>query len=584
MIDTNFELKTRANFHKFYDVVEMPGGYSFSHTETLKLIDLYYNSKYKTGSYDNLGLRKFFYNIVKPAVDVAAKFIDVDTGNIMVLPEGEEDELPTWFMQKRLRLWLDESGFGEILNEITTDLPKYGTVVLKKSKEGVCKVNLHNLILDPAGKSLDCMPFVYERIYMNRHEIDEMGWDTSELYDRGDDDSFIIYECYNRRNGKWVQTIYGDLFTAKESGGYNRAVESEINDRTTYAGAIMLSEKEVKELPYRELHWERIPGRWLGYGFVEYLEENQIAINEAENLERKGLMFTSLKLYQTRDEAIGGSNVLTNAQNGDILFVSSEITPVAVEERNLAAFNNTRSNWSQNTERKTFTTDITTGASLPSRTPLGVANLQASLASSYFELKRENFGLFIKKLLMEDIIPDFSKDTAEEHTLLFGASDKDIARLDMMVANQIINDKMVEYALKTGFFPSKEEREIARLDIMESLRKNQTRFVKVAKNTYKNAKYHIKVEITGEGIDTNAKSQILQMVLQIIGTNPAVMENENTKRIIFAMLSMGNISPVEIGLLDQPAQPQGQVPPEVAGSLARPQAPTTQMSGNSMIL
>ena len=55
------EQKTRSNIQQFYTKIDMPGGYGFDHVETLKTIDLYYNSKYKTGEYDSLGFRKFFF-------------------------------------------------------------------------------------------------------------------------------------------------------------------------------------------------------------------------------------------------------------------------------------------------------------------------------------------------------------------------------------------------------------------------------------------------------------------------------------------------------------------------------------------
>lgn len=550
----------------------MPGGYSHYLPETLKMIDLYYNSKYKTGDKDNLGYRKFFYNIVKPTCDIATKFIDLDTKDIIVMPEGSDDELPTWFMEKKLRMWLEDNDFGCLLNEIGFNYPKYGHVVIKKGKE-LELVNIQNLRVDPAAEDLDDSPFVYELLQMTKGELMKMNWDTEELFSRGDDQTFLIYDCYEMDGDKWNRTVYGDLFSTKAQNGINRSVESEINTKNDFFGSLVLYEEEVDELPYRELKWECVPGRWLGFGFVEYLEENQVSINEAENLERKGLYFTSLKLFQTRDETVAGQNILTATQNGDILQVSSEITPIAMEERNLAAFNNTRNGWNSNTERKTFTTDITTGASLPSRTPLGVAQMQAAGASTYFELKRENFGLFIKELIMKDVIPSFVKDTRKEHVLMFAHSEKDIARLDDMIAKSLVEQATIDYAMKTGFFPSMEQRQNMEAKIKQDLSRNKNRYLKIPKDYYTNAKYHIKLNITGENVDNGAKSQVLQLALQIIGTNPQIVQNPVTKGMLFSLLSLGGISPVELGMMDEapaPEMPMQQM--EVAGSMAKPTA------------
>jgi hypothetical protein len=568
----SYEEKARKNISNFYDDSPMPGGYNFNHVKTLKMIDAYYQSKYMTGDKDELGYRKFFFNIVKPACDIATKFVDLDTKDIILMPEGRDDELACWFMEKRLKQWLKEENFGVLLNEIAHDFPKYGHVVIKKSKDGWKKLNIQNLRLEPTARTLNQSPYVYEVLSMGKHEIEDMGWDTEELFSRGDEQTFLIYECYNRVGKKWKKTVYGDLYSTYTKDGINRSVETEIdyqNDK--YVGALVLNESEVDALPYRELKWEEVPGRWLGYGFVEYLEENQIAVNEAENLERKGLMFTSLKLYQTRDESLGGSNVLTNTQNGDILKVESEITPIAMEERNLAAFNNTRTNWSLNIERKTFTSDITTGASLPSRTPLGVANLQASFASSYFEFKRENFGLFLKALLFEDIIPDFARKNSKAHTLIFASSEKDIEQLDELISETLVNEQSLNYAMKTGFFFSREEREAVKQLILQDLKKRKNRNIDIPANVYKNAKYYIDIEITGEGVDNGTKSQVLQLALQIVGTNPGIVQDPVSKQILTNLLALGGISSINLNI---PAS--AQVPQQVAGSLAKPQA----MQGN----
>ena len=69
--------KQRDNISSYYDPVTMPGGWRFKHAETLKIINLYYQSQYQTGNTDEQGMRKFFFKIVRPACDIASKFIDL---------------------------------------------------------------------------------------------------------------------------------------------------------------------------------------------------------------------------------------------------------------------------------------------------------------------------------------------------------------------------------------------------------------------------------------------------------------------------------------------------------------------------
>ncbi len=560
----------------------MPGGYDWSHVDTLKMIDLYYNSKYKSGAFDSLGLKKFFYNVVKPACDVATKFIDLDTKDVTLIPELPDDEFRVWIMQRKLNQYMKDAGFDALFNEISIALPKYGSVVLKKDKHRKWNmVNIQNLRFNPTVKSLNDSEFVYELATMSRSQIKDMNWnekEVTELFKRGYDQSFTIYMCYDKTEKGWTYTVYADLFTKKKGqSGMNRSVESEINNKeSSYYGALKLYEGEVKELPYRELHWERVPGRWLGYGFVEYLEENQIAENEAENLERKALIYASLQLWQSRDENVAGQNVLANAQNGDIVKIESEITKIDVTDRNLGGYSNTRGNWSRNTERKTFTTNITTGADLPSRTPLGVANLQASLATSYFEIKRENFGIFIKNLVVDDIIPDFEKDTDPKHILSFLSSDEEIEKLDQLIIKRHLDDAVLDYALKHGYFPSVAERDRVKREMTNKIRENRNRYLEIPRGWYRNAKYIVKVNVTGESIDNGARSQVMQLALQIMNTNPAILQNPSTKKIFFSILSMGGVNPIDLGLTDMPTESQPQMPGQPAmgqgGSVALPQA------------
>lgn len=549
------------NLKTYYASVEMPGGWYFDHVETLKTIDLYYNSQFKTGAYDSRGFRKFFYNRVKPACDIASKFCDLDTKDITLYPEHGDDELRVWMMQKDLKIWLKKNDFGVLLNDIVQDYPKYGHVFIKRQKDGKWgKTHIQNLRYDPASDSLDTDEFFYELHRMTKRDIGAMtSWDQTkveELFERqGEVATYDIYECYDYNSGigkPWKFSIKAGLFTRKQSDGtLLRGTEAMLNsENEDYLPEIVLYEGQVDAPPFRELRWESVPGRRLGLGFVEYLFDNQIAENEAENLERKGLYYTALHLFQTKDPTVG-SNVLTDAENGDILKTISEVLPVQTEERNLAAFNATRGRWADNTVQKTFTTEISRGENLPSRTPLGVANLQASMVASYFDLKRENLGLFLKKLFLEEIIPSFKDKSKEEHILTFMGSDSEIDKLDGAIGESLLQEKAWEYAEKTGFFPSSEEMESERQRIKGELRKRKNRHLKIPAREYENVVYFLDVNITGEQRDVGVQNQTLQTLLQIVGTNPAVLANRATRAILFKIAENGGVSPVDLNLIGE---------------------------------
>ena len=102
-------------------------GYYFSQKRTLSLIDLYYNSKYETGEFDSEGQRKLFLNICAFRADVASKQIDLDTKDFTFIPDGKDEIWKAFFIQRKFRQWARESYFGEFINELVENFPKYGT-------------------------------------------------------------------------------------------------------------------------------------------------------------------------------------------------------------------------------------------------------------------------------------------------------------------------------------------------------------------------------------------------------------------------------------------------------------------------
>ena len=130
-------------------------GYKFSQYETLNLIDLYYNSKFETGLTVSEGQRKLFLNICAFRADVASKMIDLDTKDFVFIPDETSSKWGTWFINKEFRDWARRNYFGEFINEIVENFPKYGTVVVKKVGKMLERVPLKHLICQQDAKTLE---------------------------------------------------------------------------------------------------------------------------------------------------------------------------------------------------------------------------------------------------------------------------------------------------------------------------------------------------------------------------------------------------------------------------------------------
>lgn len=555
---------------EYYDEAVLPGGWRYSIPETLKMVSLYYSGKYKTGQYDDKNFRKFFYNITKPSCDIAVKFIDLDSKDVRLIPERSGDEWYTWLFERQLKEWMDQSHFGQLLNEIVVDFPKFGHIIIKKAGGKLHRVNIENIRVSPTEKTLEDPEWMYELHIWDRKKVEGVGGPEAikMLDDRCEkQNKYVVYEEYVKTDSGFARRFLVDVFNVLEKDGKTKSsTEAAINDSYEYLPPVVLKEDTVSKVPYYELKWEEIPGRWLGFGFVEYLEDNQVAVNETENLERKALMFKAINAWYTADQTLGGQNVLSDFDNGDILLTPSQIAPLQKDNADLSAYNNTRAYWKENTERKTFTSDITTGANLPSRTPLGVANLQAQFATSYFEQKRENLGMFIRRLVEECVIPSLLPKFSKKHTQVF--SGEDLEHLHEVVLRAKTNQMINRYIDRTGYAPSQVMVDDFKQQVQNQLNNTTQMYVEVPDNVYKNAKYSTRVITTGESMDINAQSQLLSLALQIKNSNPGIDQDPTGRAILFKLLTLGGMSPVDLQMMSKKAAPQPIVP---GGSVSAPE-------------
>lgn len=560
------DVRVRSFISGFYQPVEMPGGYSFNHVDTLETIELYYNSQFRNGPRDEEGLPKYFYNIVKPACDVAEKMTDLDTKDIRLIPEKPDDERTLWLMQRDLKQWLKDTNFGVLLNQINHDYAKYGHVVIKQLKSGKWKkVNITNLRVDPSAPTLDKSTMVCEVLMMTRGEIEEMGaWDKIEknvLFTRNPHENvFTVYECYEHNHDggkKYKRTIMADILKTKSGNGFHETAEAEINDRDDFLPGVVLHEDEVDALPYRELKWEEVPGRYLGRGMVEYLFDNQIKVNEIEILEGRALQLASLQLFQTSDDQIP-DNLLTDKRPGDVIKSPTGLSPIATEARAIGEWNNTRSRWDSNTQSKTFTFDTVRGETGPSGTTLGATQIATGMATSYFNLKRENFGLFLKELFLDDILPSFKDQNRKEHMVKFLGSDPEIEKLYKAVAEATLRQKLFGYMRRTGLMPNLAIINVEKQKILNNIRKRKDIFFNIIENTYKDVKVKVDIVITGENMNVGAVTNSLQVFMNIIGANPGILRDRPSRTALFKALSLVGMSPVDLNLIEE--QVEGEDP------------------------
>lgn len=527
------------------------GGYYFNQKETIDLIDLYYNSKYKDGKEDQDAQRKLFMNIVRFYANVAEKQTDMDVSNYSFIPDSEEFADMVWFLKRQFTVWTRENYYGETLNELNKDYSKYGTCVLRQTKDGVERIPLQKLKCSQDAESLRQAPedggYVIIEHDLTLQQMKKMpDWNTEDIDFEGTTKVYEQYYMYHPADlGKGGdEPILGVAYIAPD-------VDKE---------SPILFAEQVNKVPLEEAHWDKQDGRWLGIGEVEKQFENQVAINMTENLRRKHLIWGAKKVWQTQGTAVV-NNLVKQVSDGQVLEVGANgaISEVPMATQNLAEFQASKDAWMTNSEKQAFAFEVSTGESMPSGTPFRLGVILANSAARYYELKRENFGLFLKRSFYEQLIPIFKKQS-KEHKVAVANGEEGAEFIRNAIINWNINRKYNAKMLN-GDLPVMEE---VMAEVERDISSKPFLFVKVPKDAYKDVKFYMNLDLTGEDMDAQTEMSTLTTLFEILSQKGDPRADEILKKIV---LLTGNNPNKLLGTAAGEAVAQGQAQPQGAPQL-----------------
>ena len=533
--------------------VQVVPGLTFNQYDMIRQIFFYYNSKFTTGEIDDEGDRKYFLNIVKNPCKVFTKAVDFDTKNIRLLTAGGGDPLKTWFMERDLKYWMKNIQFGKVLNRIFRELPIFGTVVLKVVDGVPFFVDLRNLVVDPCAETIQDANYLIEKHNLTIGQFRKIGkqmkWkqadidETIELFHTMKDTSHIrLYERYGEvatetdggLSYEFKRTFIADV-GVDELDNFGRVTAS--HEGVTLSSEPFSAER-LKKL-YWEFHAERMAGRWLGIGVVESLIEPQVRQNELANLQAKATYWAALRVFQTRDGGIN-RNMLSDVRNGEIINVDSEITQVDMSDRNLAFFNQEESKWMGNRDELTFNYDSVQGERSPASTPLGETRINVAQTLSYFEGIQENIAMDIKEMLFDVIIPKFQKDNTLEHTIRLVGQDLD--QYIQMIKGEYVFKEVVRIAVNDGKILTNEEVDAIGIGVEASIKEGKEKLITIPLGFYKDIKFDMDIDITGESIDTRVRSATMFAILQAITSDPTMIEDPVKRKFLYTMGEDGGVN------------------------------------------
>lgn len=575
-MNDNIFSQIRLEADDFFNGSISVNGYDFNQYNTIKKCALYNDSKFEDDSL-YLGRKKQFFNIVNPPCEVATKMLNVDTKNIKLYPTNPKSYWSTYLLEKELKLWLKTSEFAETLNKLAEELPIYGSVVLEKTKKGAEVVDIRRIILEPSVECIGDSRFITTIHYMTPSELRETTWDNvEEAIDRfGSTRAAAPYE--DNRSGTNKQTStplikvykrYGEVPRWWLDGGTDNEMVKSVfivcgaDDQLTNsegkavgeAGLIMFkAEWKKDDYPFKDFHYTRVKGRWLGRGIVEMLFSVQARINELKNQKRISMEISSMHLFTTPDKHIV-RNILSDLESGDLIISQNGITPIANEERNFAAFDDEENSYLQQADKLTFAYDAVRGQNPAATTPLGTTQLITAQAASTFAFKRENICIAYRDFFNELVMPQLLDDLSKEHIMRFVGSPQELMKLDTMASEIYAND-FIKAKVLNGEFPDQVEVDDAKKNAIKKYRQLGTsRFIKIKDAFYDDAEFEFDYVIDGENYNIEEIAMNLKSVIGDMASNPAILQDPRLKLLYFKFAEKMGINQAELEAADDQAQ------------------------------
>ena len=544
--------------------ITLVDGLSFSPYQTIKKIEFYTNSQYISGNKDELGRDKPFYNIVNYRVNVATRATDLDVKDIQITSDNPRFANLAFLFNQEVYQWMKESDFSLFLNRFGKTRAKYGGVLVKKCIVKEAKeedelelevVQWKNVIVDPiniAGGT------IVEMHYLTPSELAE----KKDVWENIDEAMKLMTKLRKNTQGGYSQTISERIPVLEVHGDFPETYDPDIGeegDPLTYkrmmfiiAGLdkqVVLYKEDEKENPYKYLSWEEVAGRGLGRGVVEDAFEAQRWTNDAVIGENSAMSLAGKVIVITDSEKMG-TNAITDLENGSVIKVEDGKTARSLQllPSSLPEFQNQVDKWNTQVERATNTFDAVTGETLPSGTPLGSVAIQSQQASSYFDYKREEAGIFLTEIFNDWVLPFLAKRMNKPHILASEFDADTLRKIDADFSLYSANQE-IKKSILSGKIVSPDEYFQLQDYFKQQLGKSEKRFLDIPKDYFKDFEPKVSVNITGELENKDAQIKSLSFLLQV------VQEPTERAKIITRLAELsGAISSMELNLDTPPQQ------------------------------
>lgn len=566
------------------DSIQIVDKLDYKQKAVIEKVEFYWNSKYLNGQKDELGRTKPFYNISKFRTNVATRATDLDVKDIKVESDRPNHRVKSMLLNHEIYKWMKETNLSKTLNEFGATRAKYGGALLKKSKkDGKLKLDVvewKNVVTDQVN-IMDGV--IIEKHYMspvelakkkgvweNVKEAIELAEEKEKNGSKRTEEKVPVFEVHGEfEEEDMPKEVLEKLgITEPKDDVYHQMmfiIAGEEGDEQ-----VMLYYEEEDEMPYKYLAWDCVSGRALGIGIVEDGFEAQMWTNDAIIAEKNVMDLAGKVFIKTNAKSLG-NNAISDMPNGMVIELNDgeDANLLNLLPSSIPQFQNLVEKWNQQYERATNTFEAVTGETLPANTPLGSVAIQSSQASSFFDYRREEAGIFWTEVFTEWVLPYISKQINKEHILASDFSAEELAYIDenfsTFQANQLAKDASI-----SGRIITQQDLDQYVEFVTQTLQKDgKRRYINIPKDYWKDFESKVTIDPTGEKKNKQTALQSLDNVFVKIASNPTILQNPDLVKTLNQMLEMSGLdyiffkpvapTPVEAKSVPQSRQGQGAV-------------------------
>lgn len=501
----------------------------------------------------NTGRKKIWIPLTEYLCEAIVKNIDLDTKDINFRAKIAKSIGLTSLVRNIIKNYLDETYFGEDLDELERNLAVDGTAVwktieVKENGKKIAKrlpVDLLNFYIDPIARSIQETGAVIERGVMTLNEFKRMElWDDKDVV-TGDsqvnrnDENLTASSATNGVKLVEVWERWGLMpkyfITGKKED--TEFIEGQIVASCSRGKWAIhyIAENKKKIKPYEEVWYTRVSGRWYGKGIAEKVLMLQLYINIITNIRINRSYISQLGIFKIRKGAGITPQMLSRLPANGAIAVNdlNDIEQFVMQEAGAGSYkdeDNART-WA---ERLTSAFEIATGESLPASTPATNAALQSRSAQSQFVLVKEGIGMFLQRWIKRHLLPILAKNVKIEDIIRYTGETNELRDIDERIVDEIIYKKLEEIKAN-GLMIDSAQVETERQRALSELSKGKDRFIKLLENI-DFSQFDVQVYVTNEEID---KSVLTSNLLSILQFAPEYKETI-TKQIFDIMGLDGN--------------------------------------------